>query len=256
MALLLVCVFIWPIASVHPETTTYATSAGQQATVTLSDGTRATLAPNTTFSFVRAGSGARAVDLDGEAYIEVAHASEAPFVVRSNGVTVQVLGTEFLVRHYRDEHRVHVAVANGRVSVRPRAPVADAVTLVAGRIADVFDSTITTTSIDDGTAGAEWVNGRLSFHNRPLPEILATLQRWYGYEFRIADSALARERVTMVLSTHSSATTLSLLELLLNVNVSVVGDTVTLKPQAPRPSRGSPRMHNYDVWTPSREVGR
>jgi transmembrane sensor len=256
LTMLLAYVLVRPVGHQSPEaTTTYTTGEEQQATVTLNDGSQIMLAPRTTVRFARFRSHAQ-VDLDGEAYIKVTHAAGTPFLVRSNGVTVQVLGTEFLVRHYAGERDVHVAVADGKVRVQSRASLSGPVTLVAGRVANVSDSTIKALAIDERTADVDWVGGKLSFHNRPLPEVLTMLSRWYGYEFRVTDSVLARERVTLVLTTRSSTTVLALLEQLLSVNLSVVGDTVTLAPQSPHPSSGPSHLHNYDVWTPTREVGR
>ena len=40
-------------------------------------------------------------------------------------------------------------------------------------------------------ADAQRVGARLVFTNVPVGEVLATLTRWYGYEFRYADSSMA-----------------------------------------------------------------
>jgi ferric-dicitrate binding protein FerR (iron transport regulator) len=257
----IVGVLVRPSTSHHTATTTtYATGVGEQAMVTLTDGTRLTLAPQTTLRLVGFGTRARTVALDGEAYVEVAHATGVPFVVHSNGVRVQVLGTAFLMRHYQGERYVHVAVAEGKVRVQspiqPHAGPDRGVTLVRGRMADVSDSTIMTTAIDESISEADWADGKLRFYDTPLPRVLATLNRWYGYEFRLTDSALVQTRVTLVLSTRSSTTMLAVLEQLLHVNLAVAGDTVTITPRASRRPSGSPRLHNYDVWTPIRELGR
>ena len=94
------------------------------------------------------------------------------------------------------------------------------------------------------------------FRDTPLATILQTVSRWYGYQFHYADSTLGTRRVTMMVSTSSSAKALAAIEQVLMVNLAVVGDTVTLIPKSPRSSRSTPRIQTYDVWTPSREVGR
>ena len=99
----------------------YQTGVMQRAIVRLADGSRVTLAPQTTLT-VASGFGAdtRTVSLRGEAYFDVASGSRAPFIVNAGHVRARVLGTAFDVRSYTDEHDVRLAVVSGRISVSAR----------------------------------------------------------------------------------------------------------------------------------------
>jgi transmembrane sensor len=239
----------------HAITRTYTTRAGQSADVTLDDGTHVMMAPRSTLRLVQFGADRRTVVLDGEAYFDVAHAGGAPFTVQAGGVSTRVLGTAFLVRHYGGDRVVRVAVASGRVGVTmPRWQTPSV--LVASDVGEIGDSTITFHSVTNLDADAQWVGGRLVFTNVPVEDVLAALTRWYGYEFRFADSTIARQNVTVWLSTRSSATALATLERLLDVSLTVAGDTVTLTPRRGAQGQGMTRVKSYDVWTPTREVGR
>lgn len=238
----------------------YATTAQQQAIVNLSEGTRMTLAPQTTVRVLQLGTHARTLVLDhGEAYFEVAHASGLPFAIQSGRATIHVLGTTFFVRHARDDASVHVAVADGKVRMvvpgHEGARAAD-VTLAAGQAGDVTDSTTIVSAIQDSDSGTEWTSGRIVFHHTPVATVLQTISHWYGYHFHYADETLGTQNVTMMISTRSSAEALAALERVLGVNLNIVGDTITLIPQAPRAGDSVPRVRTYDVWTPTREVGR
>jgi transmembrane sensor len=248
------------VPSSRPGTThTYTTDATHHAALTLDDGTRVTLAPGTTLRLSRFGSRSRDVMLSGEAYFEVVHTSGAPFLVHSGLVTTQVLGTTFLVRHRTGEAGVHVAVAEGKVRVTPGPSgiaVRPAVTLTAGRVVNVSDSTVDVFPIEGFTPGTGWASGKLSFHDAPLRDVLTALSQWYGREFRVADPALTRERVTLVLTTKSLTAALANLEQLLSVGLTVTGDTITLTPRPAQPANGARRTRTYHVWTPIKEVGR
>lgn len=240
-------------------TRVYATRSGQQATFTLVDGTRVTLAPQTRLQVVRFGASSRAVTLDGQAYFEVARAAGTPFLVRTGAITTQVLGTAFLIRHYADDAQVHIAVAEGKVRVmsdRPRQNGPSQLTLAAGYIGDVTDSTILASAVDDVTRETDWVRGRLVFQDVPVSQVLQTLSRWYGYQFRCSDSTLTQQNVTVALDARSSSSALAMLEQFLKVRLTVTGDTVTLTPHQGRSTKGPARSHEYDVWIPTREVGR
>lgn len=234
---------------------TYATHAGQYASVMLANGTKAFLSPNSSLRLMRVDATHQSVAVRGESYFEVPHASAIPFVVQSGGVTAKVLGTAFLVRHADNESHTHIAVASGRVYVSSAAAPRAGKVLSAGWTGDVADSTIRVTSIAPSTAGTEWVNGRLVFHNVSVVTVLETLSHWYGYQFRCTDSTVVRKSVTIGLSMQSSAAAFSVLEDILDVSLTIVGDTVTLTPQTTRPQQPS-RTRNYDVWTPKREIGR
>jgi transmembrane sensor len=250
---------------VHPRqitttvTRSYTTRSGQQATLTLTDGTRVTLAPRTTLRLVRFGTASRTVILDGQAYFEVAHATGTPFVVRTGTVTTQVLGTAFLIRHYTDDAHVHVAVAEGKVRVMaetPRRSGPSFLTLTAGYVGDVTDSTILANAVDDVTRETDWLRGRLVFQDTPVSQVLQTLSRWYGYQFRCNEPTLTRQKVTVALDARSLSSALSMLERFLNVRLTVAGDTVTITPSQRRSTTDPVRIHEYDVWIPTREVGR
>jgi ferric-dicitrate binding protein FerR (iron transport regulator) len=162
-----------------------------------------------------------------------------------------------MVRRSSRDARVHVAVADGKVQVTTERVAAAPSTLTAGSIYDATDSTVRTTSVDEIAPSTEWVQGQLVFHHTPVATVLRAMSQWYGYHFRYTDSTLSQRPVTVGLSVQSSAEALATLEQLLGVNVTVAGDTVTLAPQPGRRVRpGTSRMRGYDVWTPTREVGR
>jgi transmembrane sensor len=235
----------------------YATGPVQQATLTLGDGTRVTLAPQTTLRVPPFGPHARTVALErGEAYFEVVHAAGAPFVVRSGAATAQVLGTAFLVRHIATDAHVHVAVADGKVRVTTPGQVDSGITLTSGQSGDITDSTAQVMTMDDQTPDIERAPGRIMFRHTPLATVLQTVSQWYGYQFRYTDATLGARNVTISVSTRSSAEVLAAIEQVLLVNLTVVGDTVTLAPRPSRSHQNAPRIRTYDVWTPTREVGR
>jgi ferric-dicitrate binding protein FerR (iron transport regulator) len=242
-----------PAPSVSPRTDarTYATATGQQAVVTLDDGTSVTLAPQSTLRITRFDTHGRSVDLTGEAYFDVAHVDGAPFVVRTGVVETRVLGTTFFVRRYPQDRAAQVTVTTGKVAVSTRGHQ-PAVTLTAGDIAAATDSSVVARNDPDAVRETGWLDGRLVFHDAPTPDVLQALHRWYGYEFRFADTTLAQRSLTVVISTRSSAEALGTLKTYLNVDLRFDGQVVTLVPrQTPRPSRTLPTTHTSPM-----EVGR
>lgn len=62
----------------------------------------------------------REIAVEGEVYLEVAHNPKVPFIVKTKGLDVKVLGTVFNVTAY-EEHDISVVLVNGRVEVSSSA---------------------------------------------------------------------------------------------------------------------------------------
>ncbi len=91
---------------------------GQNVELTLADGTRVALRPNTRFRYPKVfNRSSREVYLDGEAFFSVAHDEKHPFKIYTGKVVTTVLGTSFNVRALRQTENVTITVKTGRVRV-------------------------------------------------------------------------------------------------------------------------------------------
>src|SRR5439155_2315167 len=62
-------------------------------------------------------SGKREVYLVGEAFFDVKHAENRPFIIHTGNVTTRVVGTAFNIKGYPDQPDVIVSVKRGKVQV-------------------------------------------------------------------------------------------------------------------------------------------
>lgn len=200
-------------------TQTYVAHAGQRARIRLADGSTAILAPMSTLR-VRG----TAVELSGEAYFTVRHTPATPFTVRTGDVTTRVLGTAFTIKRYPHDPETIVAVASGKVSVSDRGIPRDAATVTAGAVAHAADSSVTVTQ-EDIEQYTAWTSGHLVFRDTPLSQLLETVGRWYGVEFRIPDSTLAKQRITSTIDFGSRAELLHALSVVLDITATYDRDS-------------------------------
>lgn len=210
----------------------YATGIGQRTTVALSDGTTVTLAPASRLTLsTDFGRTTRDVVLEGEARFDVVPAARAPFTVRTGAVRTRVLGTSFDVRRYTGDRTTRVVVISGRVATGDyKTPTV----LVAGAIGDVTDSSVVVSNTDDPARAVSWTEGRLVFNDTPVPVLLTTVGRWYGYEFRMTDTALLAHHVSVTLNIDKPAEAMGMLRAMLGVSMSFDGNVVTLRPERDR----------------------
>lgn len=122
----------------------------------------------------------RDVYLEGEAYFDVATDREHPFIVHTSRGAVEVLGTDFNVRDYRDEHKVVTTLVQGKVVYRSRDQLFGEVVLEPGfQVEDREDGTLEAKEVDV-VLYTGWKDGKYFFENATLEEIMQELTRWYG----------------------------------------------------------------------------
>jgi transmembrane sensor len=240
----------------EPAPVQYVTHQGERADVTLSDGSRVILAPESRLHYATTPRGARIVTLSGQAHFTVTHDARHPFVVRAGPVETHVLGTAFDVRHYAGDSAVQIVVVNGKVAARGRRGRGAPVLLSAeteGRFTDSTALIVTNRKTDDAEA---WTQGHLMFEDAPVSDVLRALQRWYGYEFRLMDSTMARQEVTARFTISDTVNTMAELKELLNVTLRFNGSVVTLTPVRGLKKTG-PARHRWPNALPfPMEVGK
>lgn len=91
---------------------------GMRSSVTLSDGTKVTLNGGTILTYPTAFvADEREVEVEGEAFFEVEHDGEHPFIVKAGEVRVRVLGTKFNVKAYDEEDDIEVVLTEGKIGI-------------------------------------------------------------------------------------------------------------------------------------------
>jgi ferric-dicitrate binding protein FerR (iron transport regulator) len=226
-----------------PRWQEYATAAGERSRITLPDGTRLTLAPESRLRLAADyGRGPREVFLNGEAYFAVVHDVAHPFTVHAGHAVATDIGTAFDVRAYATDGDVRVAVAEGQVGIRsvgtalmPPASLppgsAPIRTLARGDVAVVTDRAVTVMHGVDVVTLVGWQDGRIAFQDVLVRDVVRQLSRWYDLDVRVTDSALAAERITLAVTSDSVAKALDYLVLITNARVERSGRTVTIVPR-------------------------
>ncbi len=215
----------------------YQTRRGQTATVQLSDGSRARLAPESRLVIARAfGDSLRELTLDGEAEFDVHHDATRPFRVRTRTTVTEDIGTRFSIRAYHGDAKVAVAVAEGAVTLArrlgsaARGGVPEGVLLRVGELG-TLDS-LGTIAVSRGASVSRalaWTRNQLVFVKQPLPEVLATIARWYDLDIQVADATVAEHPVTAEFSTQSADEMLQALAVAVEATVERKGRHVTLR---------------------------
>ena len=165
---------------------------GAEYMLTLSDGTHVWLNADSRMRYPsRFVEGNREVYLEGEAYFEVARDSCRPFVVKTLGAEVRVLGTAFNLQAYPEE-RQRTTLVEGRVLV---SSAKSKVVLNPSEQAEKEGDrlSIRKVNVNEYTA---WLKNSFVFVNTPLEDVLNNLERWYDVDVFVASPSLRELRFT------------------------------------------------------------
>lgn len=166
-----------------------ATPRGGTYQVVLADGTRVWLNADSKLRFPqRFAKSRREVMLVGEAYFEVTKNKGRPFVVRTAGQEIAVLGTSFNVTAYEGEPSEQTTLVEGEIRI---ATPLHTQQLSPGEQALVTKNRVTVGKVDTAPFVA-WKSGFIAFNEETLEQIMADISRWYDVDvhFEGADKQL------------------------------------------------------------------
>lgn len=175
------------------------TPRGGKYEVLLPDGTHVWLNAASALTYNLDFSHQRKVQLQGEAYFEVAK-KKVPFTVRHGMQEIQVLGTHFNVNAYQDESYSETTLLEGQIALRSLQGKDEKTILMKPNFKVTTDhhSGLSKQSIADIESVMAWKNGDFLFEDQELASILRVIARWY--DVKVDYNSLPRTRYTLQLS--------------------------------------------------------
>ena len=167
---------------------------GGEYCLQLSDSTRIWLNAATRLKYpvVFAGN-TRRVELEGEAYFEVAHDEDRPFVLETSGMEVKVLGTAFNVTAY-DEMQ-SVVLVEGSVEVKGSAEEKSTRIEPSQKYEYNALSGVSGVEVIDTEEYTAWTEGYILLKDTPMSEILERLGNYFGVGMEISGNDFADVKV-------------------------------------------------------------
>jgi len=212
--------------------------SGRVRKLILADGTRVWLNAGSRLRYPeKFNRDTRLLYLSGEAYFDVFHDAEKPFIIKSDRLNTIVLGTSFNVKAYKNEPAT-VTVRSGRVSVAERSDLKTTSIKETQRTVTLGPAQQATYlgekgfGIRHGVASEEyagWQNGDLVFTGRTLLEMKPILERWYGVTIHLENQKLTS--CSMVGSYHQETlkNVLEAMRFALNITYKIDGKNVMIR---------------------------
>lgn len=168
----------------EPAEQVYSTLGGKSR-VTLPDGTQVWLhstthlAYNTDFK-----EEDRLVTVSGEAYFDVTHDKEKPFIVQTDGMRIVVHGTKFNVESFPESENTFVSLREGSVALETAK---ESCFLSPGEMA-TFNKHNNELRIEksDVDFTSSWANDKMVFIKKPVGDVCRFLSKWYHVTIHLA----------------------------------------------------------------------
>ena len=137
----------------------------------------------------------------GEAYFEVSPSTKhkgSRFKVKTQEQNVEVIGTEFNIKAYRDETAIYTTLVQGVVAVSNAAKKQILTPNQQSKITE-YNGNINVSEVDVYNE-ISWRKGLFVFKGMPLKDIARVLSRWYDIDIVFADPALGNVKFNGVLN--------------------------------------------------------
>lgn len=222
---------------------------GGKQVLVLADGTKVWLNAGSRLVYPVSFTGkTRDVQLEGEAFFDVAQQEQQPFFVHTGRITVRVLGTRFDVKAYREDAQVSATLISGKIQVilneepekkillspHEKLTVMNIVENKEHNDNSVKENELRYQVLSLPQAGHEifpetaWVNNKMVFNNESFDEVAKELERRYAVHIEFENEDLKQEHVSGIFEKENLLQALEILKLTTKFNYKIDSNQVKL----------------------------
>jgi ferric-dicitrate binding protein FerR (iron transport regulator) len=221
---------------------------GTKSTITLADGTKVTLNADSRLKFPQHFSGvSREVYLTGEAFFDVTHNANMPFIIHTDKMNIKVLGTEFNVKSYPADSTSETTLIRGSIEVTLKDRPSDRIILrpkeklivaniVPGKTPAISQSSPQSkllisnlhyvSKTDSTVVETSWLGDKLVFQDKSFGNLATDMERRYGKNIQFSNDDIKNYRFTGILEKENINEVLDALRMIENFNYKIVDSTV------------------------------
>ncbi|MBX2830487.1 MAG: FecR family protein [Rhodospirillales bacterium] len=203
------------------------TRMGETRQVVLPDGTQVSLNSDSAIKVAYSSRRREVVLLRGEAFFDVHHNADRPFVVTDDQFSARAVGTRYGVREQSVPGSPDVQVEEGVVEVTADTS-RERVMLHAGEGAFLSDDGTFAVSKTDVSNETAWRDGKLVFSNQPLCDVLATLEKHRFGKIVLLSDAAGAQKVSGIFDLSNTDQALSALVAGLPIRITLATDLLTI----------------------------
>ncbi len=231
------------------------TQRGSRTKIVLPDGTKVWLNASSKLIYANDFNDAptREVSLSGEAFFEVVHDADHPFVIHTSGMDIRDIGTAFDVKAYPEDETVEATLISGAIEIISRRdpgrkillkpneriiiPVENKVEnkreeITRRQTPDSSDEatlySITTVKKDQNglLPQTSWVQNKLVFDDESFEDLAPKMEKWYNINIHFKEEAMRQIRFSGVIEKETIDQALKAMQLSYPFRYSINGNDI------------------------------
>jgi len=223
---------IWQLNSKNEKFQEFATNQTDFSNpeIQLPDGSKVKLNHSSKLTYPEHFSGdVREVTLTGEAFFNVTKNPEKPFIIKTTGASIKVLGTSFNVYAYNESSTVEVIVKTGRVELHEQVTSdqskGEKVLLIPGE-KGIFNKRNRTIAKETNynPNNLSWYTHEIEFKYTPLNDVFQTLQRAYNLQITVDKEVDLNQKLSATFSQQQPDYILEVIAMTQNLNLKKVNN--------------------------------
>lgn len=172
------------------------TGKGEHRMIVLSDGSRIWINSNSRVTVPPVfAEEVRSVVLHGEAFFDIQHDPQRPFIITTGTVKTTVLGTSFNIRAFPEEKDITVTVKRGKVKVEAKNKEAHIIGANEQIRFNLPKEELYAAKVD-AMSVSKWTEEDLIFHDITMDEVEEILEERYAVEIQFDNQRLKQCRFT------------------------------------------------------------
>jgi hypothetical protein len=215
------------------DTVVLKSTSGQIIEKVLPDGTKVILNAESSLQFPTAFAGrlTREVTLTGEAFFDVAEDKDHPFIVKTQGIKIVVVGTAFNLKSYEGDPTIETTLVRGKVVIENnKGTTPKKVEMKPNQKAVFSHDTENITLLDVNLSDtAPWNKATLEFEQEELYNVIKSLERWYGVKIHTEKEVSMNCQLTARIDRESLKETMEVLKSLTGIRYSILEKDVFIE---------------------------
>jgi transmembrane sensor len=231
---------------------------GNKSNVELPDGTKIILNADSKITYSTAfNATTREIELDGEAYFDVAKDKTRPFIIHTKAMDIKVLGTVFNVKAYATDNTTEALLVHGSIEAsftdRPNEKIilkpnekiifsnkgkqntTTSLTTSPTTVKQPDGPIITVTHVDYTIHGKDsllaetsWISNTIVFRSQRLEDIATQLERWYNVKITFNHVALKELKFTGIFEKETIQEVMHYLSAIGNFNYKMNNEQIVI----------------------------
>ncbi len=195
---------------------------GSVSIIEFADGTKVWLNSGSQLSY-HENEKHRSAELTGEAYFEINHKDDSPFLLEANQIIIRDLGTTFNVKAYPEDKLIETSLVEGKADILSN----DGNVLTALNPGDCAVYNVEKNSVEivpvTRNVMSAWRDGKFVIRDQRLEDIFSELSRWYDIQFEFENNEHKNFRYTGTIKKSTTAQqVLKMLKLTANFNYRII----------------------------------